>query len=65
MVKNFMKLISKEEMFRAKNQGKFYVIPPEYKDINYSKYFLREVQNQKFQWIQFIKYRKIKSRSGN
>ncbi len=34
-------LISKEEMFRAKNKGKFYIIPPEYKDINYSKYFFK------------------------
>lgn len=32
-------LISKEEMVRAKNHGKFYIIPPEYKDINYKKYF--------------------------
>ena len=42
-------LISKEEMFRAKNKGKFYIIPPEYKDINYSNIFLKAIQSQKFQ----------------
>lgn len=34
-------LISKEEMMRAKSLGKFYIIPPEYKEINYSKYFFK------------------------
>lgn len=32
-------LISKEEMLRARNQGKFYIIPPEHEDINYNRYF--------------------------
>jgi UDP-N-acetylglucosamine 4,6-dehydratase/5-epimerase len=40
-------LISKEEMLRAKNQGKFYIIPPEYKEINYSKYFFKGTSNTK------------------
>ena len=26
---------------RAKSLGKFYIIPPEYKEINYSKYFFK------------------------
>ena len=34
-------LISKEEMIRAKSFGKFYIISPEYKEINYSKYFFK------------------------
>lgn len=40
-------LISKEEMFRAKNHGKFYIIPPEHKDINYDKYFFQGKVNPK------------------
>ena len=40
-------LISKEEMLRAKNLGKFYVIPPEYKEINYSKYYFKGISKSK------------------
>jgi UDP-glucose 4-epimerase len=36
-------LISKEEMMRAKSVGKFYIISPEYKEINYSKYFFKGI----------------------
>ena len=59
-------LISKEEMFRAKNKGKFYIIPPEYKDINYSKYFFKGNTKSKIpDEYNSSNTEKIKSRSGN
>ena len=38
-------LVSREEMSRAKNIGRFYRIPSDTRDLNYTKYF---VKGQKF-----------------
>ena len=39
--KLFETLLSREEMIRAKDMGKFYRIPSDNRDLNYSKYFVK------------------------
>ena len=39
--KLFESLLSREEMIRAKNMGRFFCIPSDNRDLNYSKYFTR------------------------
>ena len=39
--KLFESLLSREEMIRAKNMGRFFCIPSDNRDLNYSKYFTK------------------------
>ena len=39
--KLFESLLSREEMIRAKDMGRFYCIPSDNRDLNYSKYFVK------------------------
>ena len=43
--KLFESLLSREEMIRAKNMGRFFCIPSDNRDLNYSKYFTKGQKN--------------------
>tara|TARA_Y100001933_G_scaffold221377_1_gene231147 strand:- start:190 stop:603 length:414 start_codon:yes stop_codon:yes gene_type:complete len=48
--KLYESLLSKEEMARAIEEGKFYRLPPDNRDLNYDKYFIKgkeEISNFK------------------
>ena len=48
MEKNYESLLSREEMARSIDKGKFYMIPPDSRDLNYAEYFekgQREISN--------------------
>ena len=43
--KKYETLISKEEMLRTRTYGNFYIIRPDIRDLNYSKYFTKGEKN--------------------
>ena len=36
----FESLLSREEMIRAKDMGRFYCVPPDVRNLNHAKYFI-------------------------